>query len=185
MTPAEYFHLKAFARVDGAWMALLWIASFACYIIGISQPIFGVTALMLAAATPFFMVRQLRRFRDYGREGVISMGRGWAYVVLVFFYAAILLALVQYAYMAYMDKGYLLMSLSNMMSTAEGQQVAATYGMGDRLEESLAMMQQMRPIDFALNMLTVNIMIGIVLGLPIGLLMQRRQTDGQPPTTQQ
>jgi len=31
----------------------------------------------------------------------------------------------------------------------------------------------MRPIDHALNMLTVNIMTGFVLGLPIAAFMQR------------
>jgi hypothetical protein len=32
----------------------------------------------------------------------------------------------------------------------------------------------MRPIDYALNMLTINITTGIFLGLPIAALMQRQ-----------
>ena len=35
------------------------------------------------------------------------------------------------------------------------------------------MMGQMRPIDYALNVLTMNIMIGILAGAPIAMLMQR------------
>jgi hypothetical protein len=35
-------------------------------------------------------------------------------------------------------------------------------------------MGQMRPIDYALNVLTMNILAGIVLGLPIAAFMQRR-----------
>ena len=47
MTPAEYIQLKAFARQDGALLFLLWIASFACYIIGISSPLYATVALVL------------------------------------------------------------------------------------------------------------------------------------------
>ena len=50
MTPAEYIQLKAFARQDGALMALLWIGSFGCYIAGLGHPIYGMIAVMLAVA---------------------------------------------------------------------------------------------------------------------------------------
>ena len=45
--------------------------------------------------------------------------------------------------------------------------------MQQTMSESLEMMGQMRPIDYALNVLTVNIVIGIVLGLPIAALMKK------------
>jgi hypothetical protein len=59
------------------------------------------------------------------------------------------------------------------MSSAEGKQMIEMYGMQQTMNESLDMMSQMRPIDYALNILTINISIGIVLGLPIAALMQR------------
>ena len=39
MTAPEYIQLKAFARQDGAFLALLWVAAFFLYIIGI-HPVF-------------------------------------------------------------------------------------------------------------------------------------------------
>ena len=72
MTPIEYVQLKAFARQDGALLALLWVATFLLYIIGVSNQLLGLAAFFLMCYTPFFVGERLGKFRDYGREGVIS-----------------------------------------------------------------------------------------------------------------
>ena len=175
MTPEEYIQMKAFARIDGARLAVLWIASFACYIAGVANPIYSTMALVLMVATPFFVALRLGKFRDQGRDGIISLSRGWAYSVYVFFYAAILMAVAQYVYFAYIDQGYLLQSFTTALSTPEAKQMMEQYHMKQTMEESMEMMGQLRPIDYALNVLTVNIMAGIVLGLPIAALMRRKE----------
>ena len=43
------------------------------------------------------------------------------------------------------------------------------------MDEGLKELASMRPIDYALNMLTINITTGIFLGLPIAALMQRKR----------
>ena len=174
MTPAEYIQLKAFARIDGALLSLLWISCFACSIIGITNTFYGMVALLLMLVTPFFVGKRLAKFRDEGRCGVISLSRGWAYSVFVFFYAAILLAVAQYVYFAYMDHGYMLMSFTNALSTPEAKQMVEHYGIQQAMNESIEMMGELRPIDYALNVLTMNIMAGIVLGLPIAAIIKRQ-----------
>ena len=141
---------------------------------GITNPVYSMTALMLMVATPFYVCRRLRRFRDEDRQGVISFGRGWAYSILVFFYAAILLAVAQYVYFAYMDQGYLLSKFSTALSSPESQQMIRQYGLQQAMDDGMKMMQEMRPIDYALNVLTVNISLGIILGVPIAALMRRK-----------
>jgi hypothetical protein len=93
----------------------------------------------------------------------------------VFFYAAVLLAVVQFLYFAYIDNGYLMSSFSRMMSSEEGKQIISQYGMSQMVEEGLSEMANIRPIDYALNILTVNIIIGFIVGVPIGLVMQREK----------
>ena len=173
MTAPEYVQLKAYARQDGFFLALLWIASFACYIMGITNGLLGMAAMMLAVMTPFFVAGRLRKFRDEGREGVISFRRSYAYTVFVFFYGAVLLAVAQFVYFAYLDNGYLLSTYSKIVSSLEGHELIKQYGMSQMVNDSLSEMASLRPIDFALNILTVNIIIGFVLGVPIGLVMQR------------
>lgn len=176
MTAPEYTQLKAYARQDGFFLALLWTVSFACYILGISNQLLGLLAIMLAVITPFFVASRLRRYRDDGREGIISFRRSYVYTVFVFFYGAILLAVVQFVYFSYLDNGYLLGSFSRILSSDEGRQLVQQYGMGKMVDESMAAMASVRPIDYALNMLTVNIVLGFVFALPISLVMQRSTT---------
>jgi ABC-type antimicrobial peptide transport system permease subunit len=61
-----------------------------------------------------------------------------------------------------------------MMSTDEGKLMLEQYGMSKVIDESLAEMAITRPIDYALNILTINISLGFILGVPIGLIMQRK-----------
>ena len=173
MTAPEYIQLKAFARQDGALLALLWVGAFLLYIIGIQNQLLGLAGIMMMVYTPFFVGERLGKFRDYGREGLISFRRGYAYTVFVFFYGGVLFAIAQYLYFAFMDNGYLLSQFSKMVSSEEVQQMLQQYGMTEMMNESLKEMADIRPIDYALNMLTINISLGFVLGIPISLVMQR------------
>ena len=173
MTPIEYVQLKAFARQDGALLALLWVATFLLYIIGVSNQLLGLVAFFLMCYTPFFVGERLAKFRDYGREGIISFRRGYAYTVFVFFYGGVLFAIVQYLYFAFMDHGFLLSQFSRMISSEEMQQALKHYGMTQMVDETMQEMANTRPIDYALNMLTINISLGFIMGLPLGLIMQR------------
>ena len=173
MTASEYIQLKAFARQDGALLALLWMATFFLYIIGVENQMLGLAALLLMVYTPIFVGERLGKFRDYGREGLISFRRAYAYTVFVFFYGGVLFAIAQYLYFAFIDNGYLMTQFSKMVNSNEAQKMLQQYGMTEMMNESLNEMANIRPIDYALNMLTVNISLGFILGVPISLIMQR------------
>ena len=177
ISSSEYIQLKAFARQDAALLTLLWVFTSTLYIIGMTNQLIGLAATVLILYTPFFVGGRLRKFRDYGREGLISFGRGYAYTVFVFFYAGVLFAIAIYLYLAYMDQGFLLSQMSKVLTTDEAQQAMKQYGMTEMMNESLSQMAQVRPIDYALNMLTVNIVVGFILGVPISLVLQRSHTN--------
>ena len=179
MTPEEYRQLKAFARQDGALLSLLWIGSFACYILGIANPLWAMVSMILIVASPFFAANRLRKFRDGAREGAISFLRGYAYTAMTFFYAAILLAAAMYIYFDFIDNGYLLSTINQVLSTKEGKKMIELYGMTDQIKVSLKALAEMRPIDYAVNMLSFNITIGLVLGLPIAAVMKREAVNSK------
>ena len=172
MTPTEYIQLKAFARIDGALLSVLWMLSFACYIVGLTSQTVGFLAILLAFSTPFFVGYRLRMFRDMVREGIISFMRSWAYVVLMFFYGSLLFALAVFAYFAYIDQGYVLHVLQQTLETPEMTEVLKQYGMEKTMEQLMTDLAMVRPIDVAINLLTSNIIIGMVLGLPIAALLR-------------
>ena len=167
MTPIEYKQLKAFARQDGALLSLLWIGSFACYIQGLTSP---ALAMIIS---PFYAANRLRHFRDYAREGIISFKRGYAYTVMSFFYAGLLLAAAIYVYFEFMDDGYVLRVYSTVINSEEGRKLLEVYGLKNEMKQGLQDLYDMRPIDFALNSLTIGIMAGFFLGMPIAALSKR------------
>ena len=171
MTPEEYIQLKAFARIDGALLFLLWTGSFALYVKGMDYPMLGMLSMLLLLISPFYAAKRLRKFRDQAREGVITFARGYAYIVLIFFYSGLLFALAQYAYFTYMDHGFLLEKFTEIANTPESIQM----GLKDMMMQGLNEMKAMRPIDFSVNVLTIIIVAGFAVGLPIAALMQRKE----------
>ncbi len=174
MTPEEYKQLKAFARQDGALLSLLWIGALVCYIQGITNPLMGMIALLLVVVSPFYAANRLRHFRDEIREGIISFMRAYGYTVLTYFYAGLLLAVAIWVYFSFIDDGYLMGKLTEVMQSEQGRQMLKLYGMTEQMKQGLEQMSEMRPIDHALNMLTINISAGILLGLPVAALLQRK-----------
>ena len=154
-------------------LSLLWIGALVCYIQGLSSPMLGMLAMLLIVASPFYAANRLRKFRDNAREGIISFMRAYGYTVLTYFYGGLLLAAAVFVYFRFMDNGYLMSKLIEMLNTEEGKMVANAYGMADEMKQGLEELSKMRPIDYALNMLTVIISTGFILGLPTAALMQR------------
>ena len=173
MTALEYIQLRAYARADGLKLFLLWLASFACYMAGLRSPGLGLVAFVLALATPFLVTRLLRHFRDDGLQGIISFGRGWGYVVFLFFYASLLFAVAQFVYFNWMDKGYFIDSITQMFSDPTSAAAMKQMGMSATLDQAVQSMQAMRPIDMALNILTSNLLIGCLVALPIAAICRR------------
>lgn len=173
MDVTEYIQLKAFTRMDGALLALLWTASFACYVWGLSQPELGMVAIILAVITPFFVARRLKKFRDGGLDGIISFRRGWAYAMLTFFYASLLFAAVHFVYFSYLDHGYFFAMLTKMMSSPENAQALGKDLLGTVID-SLQMAGKMRPIDLALNIMMSNMFVGFILSFPVAAIMKRQ-----------
>lgn len=174
MTTQEYIQLRAFARVDGTYVGILWIASFACYLGGLSSPMLGLLGGILAVASPFFAAKRLIKFRDDIRDGEISGRRSMLYYALMFFYASLLFALAQYLYFAFLDGGYLMREYTSMLSSSEMKQAMQAYGMtADQLMEGLKEFANTSPIMTALNIMTMNITIGLICSLPVSLITRR------------
>jgi len=92
---------------------------------------------------------------------------------MTFFYAGLLLAAAIYAYFAFMDNGYLLGKLASTLNSPEGKQLVKAYGLAGQMEANLKELAAMRPIDFAVNMLSINVTTGLLLGVPIAAVARR------------
>ncbi|MBQ8095848.1 MAG: DUF4199 domain-containing protein [Prevotella sp.] len=181
MTIPEYLQLRAFARIDGLKLFLLWLASFACYMAGLRSPGIGMVGMLLAVLTPFMTYRMVRRFRDNALDGTISFGRAWVYVFFVFFYASLLFAVAQFVYFALLDNGFFTDSMSSMLSQPETATMMKQMGMDkQQIEEAIQALASARPIDLSLNILFSNLFIGLLVGVPVAAFAQRNTPRNQP-----
>ena len=173
MTGQEYIQLKAFARVDGLVVAAVMVAAFGSYVLGLQAPGWNLAAMGLTVSVPFVVGWRVKRYRDHVLDGRISFMRALGYVVLAVFYAALLFALAQYVYFAYMDGGYVSEKLTEMMARPENSEMLRQLGMNQQVDQSLELLRQMRPIDLSLEALTSLLLISPLMGLPLAAILQR------------
>lgn len=160
--------LKAFARIDGFILAVVWTLSFVAVLVNPGS----VWGSMLAIATPFVVAVRLRKFRNYALEGSISFRRGLLYSWYTFFYASVAFALVQYVYFQYLDHGHFLVLLSETCKALE-QSYQAQGLSTQELKASVSMMESLSPVQTTFLFLTQNIFLGSLLSLPIAAICRR------------
>jgi hypothetical protein len=68
-------------------------------------------------------------------------------------------------------------ALERVAASPEGRQAVEAYGLTDQLALSMQQLRAMRPIDIALNLLTSNLLVGLVVSL-LSALMARLSSRG-------
>lgn len=167
--------LQAYAHIDGAKMALLWIAGFVCFILEISHPILGLVWLLSICLIPIYAYRLLKTFRSNQPYGTISFGRAWLYVTYTFFYSTLLFALAQYIYFAFIDNGFLISQYVQIMSDPAYKTLFEAYGYTQSdLDMFISQLHEMTPIGIALNFASMNFLTGMILGLPLAAIVKKK-----------
>lgn len=165
--------LKAFSRIDGAWMALFWLISFTCFVLEFRYPVLSMAWLITLCAIPVAAALQLKRFRDRQTCGVMSFRKGWAYITYTFFYATILFALAQYVYFAFIDQGYLVGQYVSALSDPVYKAAFQAYGYSQAdLKTFINQLYELKPIGLAMNFATVNLITGMILAIPLAAILR-------------
>lgn len=161
--------LKAFARIDGLWLALLWTASF------LSMMYMPKSALssLLMFATPLFMLWQLVKFRNHALNGVISYTRALAYGCYCVFYASLLFALVQTAYFQFLDGGRFIQTMSQTLQAMEGVYQQSGIDI-KQARETVDLMGTLKPIELAIAFMTQNVLLGALLSAVVAAIGMKR-----------
>lgn len=163
--PEDIMQVKAFARQDGAFLSLLWIASFACIVFAPGSSIGN----LLMLATPFFVGWRLIAFREYALDGVISFRRGYMYSVYTFFYASLIFMLAQYLYFKFLDHGKFVELVRTAANTL--MPIYQQGGMNTKeIQDALETMSTLGPIQWSFMFMMQNMLIGMVLSIFIAMI---------------
>ena len=170
----EYIQLKAYAREYGAFMGLLWIASFACFLGSVVEPSLSFAFDFTIVLIPFMAHFFVKLYRDRIVNGVISFKRAFGFSIFIFLYATLILAIAQWAYFSYMDNGRLVATLITMVSSAEFKPVLEAYKVTEQeMKQNLELLAETRPIDFAMTFMGVNMFAGMIISWVVALFAKR------------
>lgn len=160
--------VKAFARIDGALLSLIWIASF---VITVMQPT-NILGQVLVLCTPFFVGWRLTKFRNNALDGIISFRRAYAYCFYTFIYAALIFAIVQYVYFRFLDQGRF---MSMMVETLNA--VAPIYEKNgvpkEQIDEVSKTIMKTSPAEMTFIFMIQNILVGLFTSIFIAAFCRK------------
>ncbi len=166
--------MKAFARQDGAFMGLLWIVSFACFVVSQEYPALSLFFDLTLISIPFFASLRIKNYRDKVINGVISFRRAFAYSLLIFLYATLLLAIAQWIYFQYIDNGSMVGGMIKTVNSPEFGPVLEAYKITkEEMNKQLDLLTSTRPIDLVCSFMWLNMTAGIIISWVVALFTKK------------
>ncbi len=170
--------MKAFARVDGAYLGLIWIAAFTFFVLQYSNPLLGTVSMLLSIMSLFFVYKRIVKFRKDICDNEIPFSRAYIYSLLMFFYASLIMGLAQYIYFKFIDGGFIINTYSELIATPEYQQMSKAYGMSAQdMKEAIDVMSKVRPVDIVLNFMSMNIFGSVFLSFPLAFMARKNKNN--------
>lgn len=100
-------NLQRYAMHAGTLMGLYWIIKFPLLPLGFTYPIASLLFFALTLAVPIIGYYYTRSFRDNVCDGEISFAQSWVFMVFMFLFASLLVAVVHYIYFRFIDNGFI------------------------------------------------------------------------------
>ncbi len=169
INPIVIAQARAFARQDGTFLGLLWLVGFLCTVEGAHEPALGLISNIVTLGTPFFVGWRLKKFRDEALDGKISFRRAFFYCFDTFFYATLLMTVLQFLYFKYVNlAGFTSMYLGLF------QQVAKAYNMSAaEVKTVVDAFSMMKPLAWAALFMLYELIAGVCLSPIIAAIMKR------------
>lgn len=169
MNPNEYKQLRAYALYDGIYLAIIWAASFACFLGMTWHSLFGLGWMLLLLSTPLFVSYRLGKYRNEALGGSISFARALFYSLRVFLTGSLVFAFIQWAYMQFIDGGKLLGIISLAVHSPETKDILAPMQLTPEKYMSI-LAPQLSPLSLATSSIVNGMVAGAVLSLMIAAM---------------
>lgn len=134
-----------------------------------------ITAVMLftyvVAVIILIMLYKIAiRFRDIECQGVISYGKAFLYILLIFFYAALISTAVKFIYLRFIDQTYLETTFQETMKMLEAMKFPMKSVEIERTENMF------KPLNFSLLYIWSNMLIGTFVGLIMAAFIKKEKS---------
>ncbi len=184
MDATSYRQLRAYAAQYGAIVGLIWIVSFAFYIVGLTHPLIGNIGLLIGIFSVVAAGFLVRKFRH--EISPLRFAQSWWMSILIYMYASLLMAVAHFIYFRYIDNGLLVDTYASILQQPEAVAMLQSMMPGEDTARASAevvdLLRSITPIQFTFEFLIYNLILGFILGIPtawIGLGGKKPATPKQ------
>ena len=175
MTIEQTKSLQEHAMRFGTAMGLFWIFKFIFLPLGFHVSYLQLLFVILTCSVPFVGYKFARIFRDKYCGGEISFTRAYAFILFMYFFAAMLTSVGHFVYFNFIDNGFItdtyLSQLEILKSNVSGEMEASV----EQLMETFNIIASLSPIQLTLQLIFQNIFYGSLLALPTALFVMKRK----------
>ena len=166
--------LTRYATFCGTLMGLFWLAKFTLIPLGLVLPPLMLLFLGLSLFVPIVAYVMARSYRNRYCAGVIGFGQAWIFLFLTFLYASLLTAMGYFIYFRFIDGGFILNSLEEMVEEfLSSLPQLQREQMGAQMRELINAQRSLTPITIALQQMSQNLMLGAIMALLIAPFVKR------------
>lgn len=164
------------AMTYGFTLGIYWVVKYLFLALSARMPALGVIYFILTLAVPVVAYMLTKRYRaDVG--GSVSFFHAWQFGVLLYFFAALIVSVVHFAYFQYWaPKDFLTHATSQLADLLRRSEV-------DKQVVDAVGQMSLSPIRMAIQGIFNNVFYGVVLSIPVAALLcgnNRTGTIGDP-----
>ena len=167
------------AMAYGTSMGIYWILKFMLVPFIFSVPFASLAFLGLTAAVPFLGYFFARQYRNrYCPNKQIGFMQAWMFSLLMYAFAALLVAVAHYVFLQYIDGGAMITAYREILdelknSTPEMDELLTQY------HQAADLVASMSPIELTIQLVMNNLFYGMILALPTGFVVSIKRNQNQ------
>ncbi|MDR0658024.1 MAG: DUF4199 domain-containing protein [Mediterranea sp.] len=168
-------NIQRYAMHFGTCMGIYWIMKFILFPLGLSNPFLLLLFFVLTIAVPFIGIFYARSFRNKVCGGSITFMQSWVFMVFMYLFASLLVAIAHYIYFRYIDNGHVADAYARLFEQA-GNVPGFTGVMEQyRYQEILDVIRSMSAIEITMQLLSQNMLYCSILTLITAPFVTKRK----------
>lgn len=124
---------------------------------------------IIAVIIVFLIYRYTIRFRDIECNGEISYGRAFSYILLLFFYAALISTAVKYIFFRFINPHFLETMFQDTMKMMQVMKLSMNNAEIDQTQTMFT------PLNFSMLHIWSNVIMGVIVGLIMAAFIKKKQ----------
>ena len=139
----------------------------------------GILSYVLISIILMGIYKMALKFRDEDCKGEITYWKAFSFILLTFFFAAIISSVVKYIYFQYINPDYLAQMFEESMKMMESMNFPMNDASVEQMESIL------KPASFTLQYIWINVLMGSIVGLIMSGFVKKDKSifnAPQPPS---